>query len=55
MTKKDFKKHFEPPKVIILLFFLLFLLVFFASFFIGRYPIKPSELILVLFSRIFNI
>lgn len=55
MTKRQFKIQFKHPKVIILLFFLLFLFVFFASFFIGRYPIKPSELVLVLLSRIFPI
>lgn len=55
MTKKDFKIHFKHPKFIIFLFFLLFVLIFFSSFFIGRYPIKPSELILVLLSKIFNI
>lgn len=55
MTKRQFKIKFKHPKVIILLFFLLFLFVFFSSFFIGRYPIKPSELVLVFLSRIFPI
>ncbi len=55
MTKKEFKIHLKHPKVIILLFVLLFFVIFFTSFFIGRYPIKPSQLILVLLSRIFPI
>ncbi|MCY1152511.1 MAG: FecCD family ABC transporter permease [Pleomorphochaeta sp.] len=55
MTRKEFKIHLKHPKMIILLFFLLFIMVFFSSFFIGRYPIKPSELVLVLLSRIFPI
>jgi iron complex transport system permease protein len=55
MTKKEFKIHFNHPKVIVFLFFLLFLFVFFMSFFVGRYPIKPSQLILVLLSKIFPI
>jgi iron complex transport system permease protein len=55
MTRKEFKIHLKHPKMIILLFFLLFIIVFFSSFFIGRYPIKPSELVLVLLSRIFPI
>ncbi|MGD1821693.1 MAG: FecCD family ABC transporter permease [Pleomorphochaeta sp.] len=55
MTKKNFKIHYKHPSIIILAFLLLFLVVFFVSFFIGRYPIKPSELVLVLLSRIFNI
>lgn len=55
MTKKDFKMHFKHPNVIVFLFFLLFLFIFFVSFFVGRYPIKPSQLVLVLLSRIFPI
>lgn len=55
MTRKDFRKHLQHPKVIISLFAILFFVIFFASFFIGRYPIKPSQLVLVLLSRVFNI
>ena len=55
MTRKDFRKHLQHPKVIISLFVILFFVIFFASFFIGRYPIKPSQLVLVLLSRVFNI
>ncbi len=55
MTRKDFRKHLQHPKVIILLFTILFFVIFFTSFFIGRYPIKPSQLVLVLLSRVFNI
>jgi iron complex transport system permease protein len=55
MTKKEFKIHLKHPKILILIFFLLFIFVFFSSFFIGRYPIKPSQLILVLLSKIFPI
>ena len=52
MTRKNFKIHFKHPKFIIFLFFLLFLCVFFISFFIGRYPIKPSQLFMVFLSKI---
>ncbi|MGD1816431.1 MAG: FecCD family ABC transporter permease [Pleomorphochaeta sp.] len=55
MTRKDFRKHLQHPKVIISLFVILFFVIFFASFFIGRYPIKPSQLVLVLLSRVINI
>lgn len=55
MTKKQFKIHFKHPSIIILSFIFLFLFVFLTSFFVGRYPIKPSELILVLLSKIFPI
>lgn len=55
MTNNYFKHSVKHPNFIIFSFSVLFLLIFFLSFFLGRYPVRPDELIKVLLSKIFPI